>query len=241
MLIRQGDARTLGADTRLACALAAVAGALNAAAFQAVGFFAANMTGNVSSLSDKLALGQWAMVALFLLIVLAFVGGGVISTLLVNVGRRHEVSSIYALSVLLEGAGLVVLGCADLWLFPAERNAVLVLGLSFLMGLQNAVVTRISGARVRTTHVSGTATDIGIEVGMLIDIARGREPRDQAGIYWQRLALHAPTVLSFLVGGVAGVWIYAHIGGYLLFVAAFALCCLAAPAVLRSQRWVTRP
>jgi uncharacterized membrane protein YoaK (UPF0700 family) len=33
----------------------------------------------------------------------------------------------------------------------------------FLMGLQNAVVTRISNARVRTTHVSGTATDIGIE------------------------------------------------------------------------------
>ena len=41
--------------------------------------------------------------------------------------------------------------------------------------LQNAVVTHISDARVRTTHVSGMATDIGIELGTAFDILRGRE------------------------------------------------------------------
>jgi len=39
---------------------------------------------------------------------------------------------------------LALLGCADLWLALGLRGPVLILGLSFLMGLQNAVVTRIS-------------------------------------------------------------------------------------------------
>ncbi|WP_316568022.1 DUF1275 family protein [Myxococcus sp. MxC21-1] len=32
------------------------------------------------------------------------------------------------------------------------------------MGLQNALVTRVSGAVVRTTHITGILTDIGIQV-----------------------------------------------------------------------------
>ena len=55
MLISTETERTYIADSRLACTLAAVAGALNTAAFEIVGFFSANMTGNVSSLSDFLA------------------------------------------------------------------------------------------------------------------------------------------------------------------------------------------
>jgi len=55
MLISTENSRSTTADTQLACTLAAVAGALNTAAFEIVGFFSANMTGNISSLSDYLA------------------------------------------------------------------------------------------------------------------------------------------------------------------------------------------
>lgn len=47
MLISTDAARTFNTDSRLACTLAAVAGALNTAAFESVGFFSANMTGNI--------------------------------------------------------------------------------------------------------------------------------------------------------------------------------------------------
>src|SRR3546814_156682 len=183
MLIRQGAARSSSNDRRLACTLAAAAGALNTAAFQAVGFFSANMTGNVSSLSDHAALGQWLIGAFYLTIVLAFIGGAAVSTLLINAGRRRQVHAIYAFSIFTEGGLLALLGFADLWLPAAFRGPVLILGLSFLMGLQNAVVTRISDARVRTTHISGMSTDIGIELGMLLDIARGREHDADAAPY----------------------------------------------------------
>src|ERR1700733_12935131 len=75
MLIAHGHARTIDVDRRLACYLAAIAGALNAAAFHAVGFFAANMTGNVSALSDHMATGEWLIGLFYLAILLVFIAG----------------------------------------------------------------------------------------------------------------------------------------------------------------------
>ncbi|MGC1302876.1 MAG: YoaK family protein [Caulobacteraceae bacterium] len=236
MLISQGDARSIDVDRRLAWILAAVAGALNAAAFRAVGFFSANMTGNVSSLSAHLAAGDLVMGAFYLAIVVAFILGAGFSTLLINLGRRRRIHAIYAFSILAEATLLALLGCADFWLPAASRGAVLVLGLSFLMGLQNAVVTRISEARVRTTHVSGMATDIGIELGMLLDIARGREGPAEAAPVRARLRLHAQTVLAFLAGGVAGVVLYRSIGGFLLIAAAAVLFGVALSGIIRLRR-----
>jgi uncharacterized membrane protein YoaK (UPF0700 family) len=227
MLVQQGEERGNDVDQRLACTLAAVAGALNTAAFEAVGFFSANMTGNVSLLSDHIATGNFLTGSFFLAIVVAFIAGSVVSTVLVNFGRRRQIHGIYAYSILAEAVLLVLLGSADLGLQPSRRGPTLILGLSFLMGLQNAVVTRISGARVRTTHVSGMATDIGIELGMLIDILLGREPDESAAPYWIKLRLHGMSVLSFLAGGVIGVLVYQAVGGLLLLGAAVLLFMIA--------------
>jgi uncharacterized membrane protein YoaK (UPF0700 family) len=235
MLIRQGNARSNDVDRRLACTLAAIAGALNTAAFHAVGFFSANMTGNVSALSDHAALGEWLIGAFYLVIVLTFITGAAVSTLLINAGRRREILSIYAVSILAEAVLMALLGCAELWLPQVQRGPVLILGLSFLMGLQNAVVTRISDARVRTTHVSGMATDIGIELSMLFDIARGHELDADAAPYRSKLQLHVQTVLSFLAGGVVGVLVYQAIGSRLLFGAAALLLVIALAGILRAH------
>ncbi|GGE54546.1 DUF1275 family protein [Agaricicola taiwanensis] len=236
MLIQQGDERSGGADQKLACTLAAIAGALNAAAFQAVGFFSANMTGNVSALSDNLALGNLGIGGFLLAIVMIFIAGALVSTLLINAGRRRRIHGIYAFSVLTEAILLAVLALAAMWLPAGVRTAALILGLSFLMGLQNAVVTRISNARVRTTHISGMSTDIGIELGMLIDMARGREPRHDAGAVWAKLRLHGATVLSFLLGGIAGVMIYQWVGELLLLATAAILLLVSANGLVRAGR-----
>lgn len=236
MLIRQGTSRTDATDRRLACTLAAVAGALNTAAFYAVGFFSANMTGNVSSLSDHAARGDWLTGVFYLLIVVIFVLGASSSTLLINAGRRRQVRSIYAVTILIEGALLMALGLVELLIPSMQKGPVLILGLSYLMGLQNAVVTHISNARVRTTHVSGMSTDIGIELSMLFDIARGKEQPAEAAQYRSRLRLHTQTVLSFLAGGVVGVLLYQVIGNRLLFAAGAVLMAIAASGVARAHK-----
>ena len=75
MLVQLGTARNERIDLNLACTLAGIAGALNASAFYSVGFFAANMTGNVSVLSDHFAIGQWSSSLFYLTIVIAFIVG----------------------------------------------------------------------------------------------------------------------------------------------------------------------
>ncbi len=219
MLISTENFRSSIADTRLACTLAAVAGALNTAAFEIVGFFSANMTGNVSSLSDHLAKANFAPGIFFLSVVCIFIAGSAFSTLIINAGRRKNIRSVYALNIIIEGVGLVLLGIVERWLTPFSPGVLLILCLSFLMGLQNAVVTRISNARVRTTHISGTSTDIGIELAMLFDVLRRKESPKDAPIYLERLRLHAFTLLSFLTGGIAGIWLFHLLGyGFLIFI-----------------------
>jgi uncharacterized membrane protein YoaK (UPF0700 family) len=236
MLVRQGGDRNDDIDRRLATILALVAGALNAAGFHAVGLFSANMTGNVSSLSDHFALGQFGLAALFLAIVFVFIGGATTSTLMISAGRRRHWHSIYALSLMAEAVLLIGLGLADLYLPGVHRGAASIFGLSFLMGLQNAIVTNISGARVRTTHVSGMVTDIGIELATLFDIAQRREPRDEAPHHRSKLRLHAQTVLAFLIGGILGVLLYQAIGGLLLIGTALPLVVISFPVVLQSSK-----
>ncbi len=207
MLISTDEARTINTDSRLACTLAAVAGALNTAAFEIVGFFSANMTGNVSSLSDNLAKANLKSGALFLAVVLLFIAGSAFSTVIINAGRRRGIRTIFAANILVEALALIALGIVEMWCNPSYPGLLLIFSLSFLMGLQNAVVTRISNARVRTTHVSGTATDIGIEVAMLIDVLRRKESPKDAPLYLERLGLHSSTLLAFFIGGIAGIWL----------------------------------
>ncbi|ORM62776.1 DUF1275 domain-containing protein [Pantoea rodasii] len=234
MLITSENTRTFNTDIRLACTLAAVAGALNTAAFETVGFFSANMTGNVSSLSDHLAKANLHVGLFFLLIVLLFVAGSSVSTLIINSGRRKQIRGIYAINILLEGLALLALGVIESWFSFSESGVLLILSLSFLMGLQNAVVTRISNARVRTTHVSGTATDIGIELAMLFDVLRRKESPKDAPLYIERLKLHFFTVMAFLLGGVLGIFLLQTLSYKFLIVIGVMLSALALSALQRS-------
>jgi uncharacterized membrane protein YoaK (UPF0700 family) len=234
MLITSENTRTFNTDTRLACTLAAVAGALNTAAFETVGFFSANMTGNVSSLSDHLAKANLHVGLFFLLIVLLFIAGSSVSTLIINSGRRRQIRGIYAINILLEGVALFALGVIESWFNFSESGVLLVLSLSFLMGLQNAVVTRISNARVRTTHVSGTATDIGIELAMLFDVLRRKESPKDAPLYIERLKLHFFTVMAFLFGGVLGILLLNALSYKLLILIGVMLSALALSALQRA-------
>lgn len=66
-------------------------------------------------------------------------------------------------------------------------------------GLQNALATTYSGAIIRTTHVTGLFTDIGIMMGSAL---RG-EKLDK-----RKLILFLLIILGFLTGGSLGAWLY---------------------------------
>ncbi len=230
MLIHVGEERTVAVDLRLAAWLALVAGAVNAAGFRALGFFSANMTGNVSTLSDMLALGRWRLAGWLAALVAAFIAGAFVSGLLIDAGRRRQIRGIYAFSIVLEALLLIGIAGLDMALGRGPGDYAMLLGLSFVMGLQNAATTRISDARVRTSHVSGIATDIGLELSALT----AREADRPRAVTRARLLLHGATLAAFLFGGVAGVLGYEWIGPLVFVAVAGLLLALALPELGRA-------
>jgi uncharacterized membrane protein YoaK (UPF0700 family) len=85
--------------------------------------------------------------------------------------------------------------------------------LAFIMGLQNAVITKLSNAEIRTTHVTGIVTDIGIELGKLLyRNAEKHKGLSRVIANRPRLRLLFSLAASFFVGGVAGALGFHHLG-----------------------------
>lgn len=199
----------------LGLVLAAVAGAANAGGFVAVHQYTSHMTGIVSEMADHLAVGNWTLVAAGTGAVLSFVVGAMVSTLLINLGRRQHLHSEYALPLVLEAGVMLVFGLMGTSL--SERDWVFIPAtvslLCFMMGLQNAMITKVSHAVIRTTHVTGIVTDIGIELGRMVYWNRAPDPqlrpvRADLG----HLALLTGLLLLFFGGGVVGAISFARIG-----------------------------
>ncbi|WP_044559106.1 YoaK family protein, partial [Azospirillum sp. B4] len=144
------------ADAQLAVALCFVAGMTNAGGFLAVGQYTSHMSGVVSGLADNLVLGALGLVAAGAGALAAFLAGAACSAILINWGRRRGNASQYALPLSLEAALLLVFGVLGaLRLHIPYFLGVAVPLLCFIMGLQNAIITKISRARIRTTHMTG--------------------------------------------------------------------------------------
>lgn len=231
MLTREGSERTIAIDMKLAAVLSVVAGAVNSAGFHALGFFSANMTGNASMLSDFLAVGNIAGAAGFLMIIVLFIAGAFSAARMIAFGRRRAIRAIYAYVISFEAIALIMLGLIVVIIGTERAAPFLLLGLSFLMGLQNAATTRISNSRVRTTHISGVATDIGISLAALNGGAGADEQHARS-----MLRLHVLTIACFISGGVAGVMFYEMIGGVVLTTAGALLLAAALREVDRTAR-----
>jgi uncharacterized membrane protein YoaK (UPF0700 family) len=222
--------RTNRANVRLGATLSFVAGAANAGGFLAVGQYTSHMTGVVSSIADNLVLGNLTLVLAGLGTLIAFVLGAMTTAWLVNWGLRRELRSSYGLPLLVEALALLVFGLfgAAIKVFAVVFLPLTVLVLCFIMGLQNAVITKISKAEIRTTHVTGLVTDLGIELGKLLYINR-------AGLQGKvvarrdKLRLHGLLITCFFVGGVVGALGFKHLG----YVSSLALALILIVLVLR--------
>lgn len=78
--------------------------------------------------------------------------------------------------------------------------------LLFAMGLQNSLVTKISNAIVRTTHLTGLFTDLGIEISQLFF---PKSYPNKAGIK-STIKLRLYIIISFFIGGLFGGYLYSE-------------------------------
>ncbi len=210
--------RTPAADARLGRVLAAVAGTVDAAGFVLAQRYTSHVTGLVAAAGEELAThAPWLALA-SIAAVLAFVLGSACCALFVRLARRRRLHALYAWPLLIEA---ILLALAAVIGPPAA----LAFTLCFAMGWQNALATKVSRTEIRTTHVTGIVTDIGIALGRLaargLDIDAGDHADDR-----RRMSMLAGLLASFLVGAFVGSWATARCGAIALLMPSAALLLL---------------
>lgn len=231
--------RLLAERLMLAVALPGVAGAVNASGFLVVGSYTSHVTGQVARFGDALAQDQTDQAQAAVLLVALFFFGAVTATALIERAKRF-LKARYAVPLLVEAIALLIYA----WKagqHPSARQALhLSALLCFSMGLQNALVTRISGAVVRTTHLTGIVTDLGIESVRAMVWIRDRlverggvGPAGLVTLFvadpeWKRLRLHASIFASFASGAVVGPALFIHFGQVAMLLPCGVLTLLAA-------------
>jgi uncharacterized membrane protein YoaK (UPF0700 family) len=239
-----GKERSQKANRHLALILAFVAGAANAGGYLAVRQYTSHMTGIVAAMADNLALGEITLVAAGLSALLSFLAGAACTALLVNWGRRHRMQSEYAFPLLLEAGLLLAFGLMgshlqhDRWHFVSATVSLL----CFTMGLQNAIITKISKAEIRTTHVTGMITDIGIEMGKLAYWNRSQDRPKELHVHADlgNLRLLLSLVGLFFFGGLFGAFGFKH-AGYLTTVPLALLLLVLAAVPVTDDLFRTEP
>ncbi|GAA4310933.1 YoaK family protein [Compostibacter hankyongensis] len=206
MFRHRGKNRTYIHNLKLASLLSFVAGIVNVTGFFSVQKLTTNVTGHFAGIADQMLKKDFRGAGFYLLFILFFLLGAFVSNMLVETTLRKEPRYASALPV---SAEIIILTTVAL----LHGNTVRHFGneiacmLLFAMGLQNALVTNISKAIVRTTHLTGLFTDLGIELSQLFFYRQPDQRQQLSASVKLRLAI----IGCFFLGGMAGGW------GFFLF------------------------
>ncbi len=178
--------------------LACVAGMVNVVGY--LGFehqAVTHLTGTTTFLGAALASGDLHAMIRFGGVMLAFLLGSALSGVLIQdstlrLGRR------YGVALALESA--MLFGAIPLFMAGHLAGPLLA---AAACGLQNAMATTYSGAVIRTSHLSGMFTDLGIGLGHAL---RGMP------LQKRRLLLCGLIICSFLLGAVLGALLFQRLG-----------------------------
>ena len=238
MFRHEGPSRSAANNGVLAGYLALVAGFVNASGFLLLGTFTSHVTGSVGRLANDLASSQWGAAALAMVFVIAFFSGAFCATILIE-AQRSRVSRAYGVALLLESVTLcafVLVAVAVRRDHPRILDAEAAI-LCFAMGMQNSLVTNLSGAIIRTTHLTGVVTDLGVEAARwhywLFNTYKGpRGPRPSTTKAFLLLTI----LVAFTSGAISGAFFTAHRGPTAMLLPSAALLLAAAYALAGRSR-----
>lgn len=216
-----GTRRTFSHNLRLASLLSAVAGMVNICGLLSFNTLTTNVTGHITLLSEEIYLEDYSLAFIFFIYVFCFLLGAFTSGLLMEHFSQRGPRYTYITPITMELCLLILVALSPLTELINYSISSLILSciLLFSMGLQNALVTKISRSVVRTTHLTGLFTDLGLDLSRLIfrtDKILLRSTRKDA-------KLKIIIILSFFGGGVLAAFAYPSLGVKTLFLPAVLL------------------
>lgn len=199
---------------------AGVAGLVNVCSVIAFFAFASNVTGHVAIVAQELVSGHFHQVAVVVTWVATFMGGAFTGNFLITAvgSRAHRLGR--AAPVLLEIGVLALVG----WYGEVHYTETLteteyLVGLLlFAMGLHNGTVATVSDGAVKTTHLTGLATSLGMELSLL---AQGKIVKGSKQAF--QMKLHLVILSWYLGGGIVGAALFLRAGFVTFFAGASVL------------------
>lgn len=218
MFRHQGKTRTVKHNLQIASLLSFVAGIVNVAGFLAVQQLTTNVTGHFAYFVDEVfQLHFWKGLIYFLYILFFFLGAFISSLLVEYIALKNE-NKTYILPIVIEIALLLFVATLGKNLIENYSDLIVCI-LLFAMGLQNSLVTKISDATVRTTHLTGLFTDLGIELSQLFFY---KKPLQKIKLF-ASIKLRLTIIIFFFSGGISAGLLYQKLQLKVLILATFIL------------------
>jgi uncharacterized membrane protein YoaK (UPF0700 family) len=207
VLRHKGKSRTYLHNLRLAAILSFIAGLVNISGVLSVNILTTNVTGHFAFFAEQVFYKNYPAAVAFLIYILCFLLGAFTSNALIEISSRIKPTASHAAAMLIEVGILAIVGIwgsseGFLWFGPRAMACTLL----FAMGLQNALVTQVSQAVVRTTHLTGIFTDLGIELSQLFFYRQPEEKHKLRKSIWLRFTI----IGCFFTGCVVGGLSYQH-------------------------------
>ena len=217
MFRHQGKNRTFRHNLRLASNLSLVAGIVNSVGVLAISTLTTNVTGHFAYFAEEFSIGHYTKAIPFLLFILFFFLGAFVSNSCIEIAVLNKKKYIHTAPMFLEIFLLVIVGFWNDWNFSTTENTNLIAYLLlFSMGLQNALVTKISQSTVRTTHLTGLFTDLGIETSQYFFYRQ----HPNAVKLKKNIFLKLSIIVFFFVGCITGTLLFYQMDLKTLLVAA---------------------
>ena len=218
MFRHQGKSRTAKHNLQIASVLSFVAGMVNVAGFLSVRLLTTNVTGHFAFFVDEIFQFNFNKALFFFAYVFFFFAGSFTCSYILEAAKKASTIKSYIIPVSIE---IIILFSIAIFgdLIIAESPNIIICSLLFAMGLQNALVTKISNATVRTTHLTGLFTDLGIELAQLFFY---NESNTRRALYTS-IRLRLTIISFFFMGGFIGGLCYQKLHLNVLFIAGFTL------------------
>lgn len=200
MFRHHGRSRTYLHNLKIASLLSFVAGSVNAVGFLSVQRLTTNVTGHFAFLVEEIFRLNFNSGFLYFMYVICFFFGSFVSGLMIEIiHRKGSERYIYVIPASFE---VLILTALAFWgkQAVASNGEWIAFSMLFAMGLQNSLVTIISGSIVRTTHLTGLFTDLGIELSQLFFY----KTKTQKTKLRSSIRLRLSIIFYFFLGGIAG-------------------------------------
>lgn len=200
------------------------AGAINAGGFLAVSRFVSHLTGFATLLGVEVGKGNLSSALTVATAPFYFLLGTIFSALLIDRRIRQKTKPLYAEVMFVIFALLLCVSWIekehfaknlDMMISSVEtvETYLIIVLLTFLCGIQNAIFSDTSGAVIRSTHLTGITTDLGVSIVRALSESSGSlEKKNEIRFIFFRMW----AIFGFILGSALSSFVFLK-NGYLGF------------------------